>query len=127
MSPRCRLAVCMLAAVLATPAMAQNAASPLVILSTIPNTTTAINSSTPLSQRVVHYDIDAKYDPKSHALDATEILTYHNLTGQPLDTFPFHLYLNGFQPKATWIKETKRDGTRDTSFEKWDSKNYGSE
>ncbi len=127
MSPRCRLAVCMLAAVLATPAMAQNAASPLVILSTIPNTTTAINSSTPLSQRVVHYDIDAKYDPKSHALDATEILTYHNLTGQPLDTFPFHLYLNGFQPKATWIKETKRDGTRDTSFEKWDSKNYGSD
>jgi peptidase M1-like protein len=127
MSPRCRLAVCMLAAILTIPAMAQNAASPQVILSTIPNTTTAINASTPLSQRVVHYDIDAKYDPKSHALDATEILTYHNLTGQPLDTFPFHLYLNGFQPKATWIKETKRDGTRDTSFEKWESKNYGSD
>jgi hypothetical protein len=80
-----------------------------------------------MSQRVVHYEIDAKYDPKSHSLDATEVLTYHNLTGQALDTFPFHLYLNAFQPNATWIKETKRDGTRDTSFEKWESKNYGSD
>jgi hypothetical protein len=80
-----------------------------------------------MSQRVVHYEIDAKYDPKSHTLDATEVLTYHNLTGQALDTFPFHLYLNAFQPNATWIKETKRDGTRDTEFEKWDSKDYGSD
>jgi len=46
----------------------------------------------------VHYAIDAKYDPKTHALDAQETLTYHNLTGQALDTFPFHLYLNAFQP-----------------------------
>jgi peptidase M1-like protein len=91
----------------------------------IPSTTSAINSNTPLSQRVVAYQIDAKYDAKNHSLDATETLTYHNLTGQPLDTFPFHLYLNGFQPKATWVRETKRDGTRDTSFDKWDSKEYG--
>jgi hypothetical protein len=80
-----------------------------------------------MSQRVVHYEIDAKYDPKSHTLDATEVLTYHNLTGQALDTFPFHLYLNAFQPNATWIKETKRDGTRDVTFEKWESKEYGAD
>jgi hypothetical protein len=94
---------------------------------TIPNTVSAINSPTPMSQRVVHYEIDAKYDPKTHQLEGAETLTYHNLTGQPLDTFPFHLYLNAFQPKATWIRETKRDGTRDTSFEKWEDKNYGSD
>lgn len=93
----------------------------------IPDTTSAINSPTPLSQRVVAYNIDAKYDPKTHSLDATEVLTYHNLTGQPLDTFPFHLYLNAFQPAATWIKETKRDGTRDTSFDKWKSEWYGAD
>ena len=127
MLKRCRLAVGLFSAVLTMPALAQNTASSIAVPGTIPNTTSAINSPTPLSQRVVHYEIDAKYDPKSHALDATETLTYHNLTGQPLDTFPFHLYLNGFQPKATWIKETKRDGTRDTSFEKWESKNYGSD
>jgi len=93
----------------------------------IPSTAIAINSPTPLSQRVVHYAIDAKYDPKTHALDAQETLTYHNLTGQALDTFPFHLYLNAFQPTSTWIRETKRDGTRDVSLEEWDKKNYGAE
>src|SRR5882762_4952149 len=76
-------------------------------LSLISETTSAINSSTPLSQRVVAYKIEAKYDPKTHSLDGTELLTYHNLTGQPLDHFPFHLYLNGFQPKATWIPKPR--------------------
>lgn len=45
----------------------------------------------PLSQRVVAYQIDAAYDPPTHTVTATETLTYHNLTGQALDTFPFHL------------------------------------
>lgn len=61
----------------------------------------------PLSQRVVAYEIDARLDAEKKTLDATEILTYRNLTGQPLDTFPFHLYLNAFQPKATFIQETR--------------------
>src|SRR5438270_11062922 len=52
----------------------------------IPDTTLAINSATsgpatPLSQRVVHYEIDARYDAAKHTIDATETLTYHNLTG----------------------------------------------
>src|SRR6202046_2519293 len=68
--------------------------------SAIPDTTLAINSAQPMSQRVVHYEIDAKYDPVKHTVDATEVLTYHNLTGQPLDHFPFHLYQNAFQPNA---------------------------
>ncbi len=106
-------------------AYAQSAASGSALA--IPSTVSAINSPTPMSQRVVHYEIDAKYDPKTHQAEGTETLTYHNLTGQPLDTFPFHLYLNAFQPKATWIRETKRDGTRDTSFDKWEEKNNGAE
>jgi Peptidase family M1 domain len=93
----------------------------------IPDTTTAINSPTPMSQRIVHYRIDAKYDPPKHAIDATEILTYHNLTGQPLDHFPFHLYQNAFQPNSTWVREAKRDGNRDTGYDKWDPKEFGSE
>ena len=103
---------------------AQPAAAPAL---SIPNTVSAINSPTPMSQRVVHYEIDAKYDPKTHHSMLTETLTYHNLTGQPLDTFPFHLYHNAFQPKATWIRETKREGSRDTSFENWEDKYYGSD
>jgi hypothetical protein len=95
--------------------------------SVIPDTTLAINSTQPLSQRVVHYEIEAKYDSAKHTVDATEVLTYHNLTGQPLDHFPFHLYQNAFQPNATWIRETKVAGGRDVSYEKWEDKDYGSE
>jgi hypothetical protein len=82
----------------------------------------------PLSQRVVAYQIDAKYDPDNHTVDATETLTYHNLTGQPLEHFPFHLYLNGFQPDSTWVHEAHRDGNFRTSTfdEGWDPKRTGS-
>src|SRR3974390_3523953 len=82
----------------------------------------------PLSQRVVAYQIDATYNPDKHTVEATETLTYHNLTGQKLDHFPFHLYLNGFQPDAPWVHEAHRDGNFRTSTfdEGWDQKNSGS-
>src|SRR5678815_4813877 len=75
-------------------------------------------STTPLSERVVDYQIDAHYDARQKSLDAVETLTYRNLTGQPLDTFPFHLYLNGFQPDSTFMREVHRNRA---SFE-WDEK-----
>jgi hypothetical protein len=121
---RYKLVICLIAVAIVVPVYAQTGAA---AAPTVPNTTSAINSPTALSQRVVAYNIDAKYDANNHSLDADETLVYHNLTGQPLDTFPFHLYLNGFQPKATWVRETKRDGTRDVSFEKWESKEYGAD
>jgi hypothetical protein len=93
----------------------------------IPDTTLAINSPTPLSQRVVHYEIDAKYDVSKRTVDATEVLTYHNLTGQPLDHFPFHLYQNAFQPNATFVRDAKHMGSRDIGYAKWEAKYYGSE
>ena len=81
----------------------------------------------PLSQRVVAYQIEATYDPPKHTVEASETLTYHNLTGQPLDTFPFHLYLNAFQPKSTWMHEAHRDGSfRSSSLEHWKPEDYGS-
>ncbi len=94
---------------------------------TIPDTTLAINSPRPMSQRVVHYEIDAKYDATRHTVDATEVLTYHNLTGQALDHFPFHLYQNAFQPNSTFVREGKILGTRDTRYDKWEEKEFGSE
>jgi hypothetical protein len=102
------------------------AANSLGVLA-IPETTLAINSYKPMSQRVVHYEIDARYDATKHTIDATEVLTYHNLTGQPLDHFPFHLYQNAFQPNATWVREAKQEGSRDTSYAKWEDKEYGAE
>lgn len=93
----------------------------------IPDTTLAINSDKPMSERVVHYEINAKYDAVTHTVDATEVLTYHNLTGQALDTFPFHLYQNAFQQNATLVKEAKLTGSRDTAYAKWEDKDFGSE
>jgi len=78
-------------------------------------------SDKPLSQRWLDYNIDARVDAQKHTLDATEVLTWHNFTGKPQDTFPFHLYLNAFQPKSTFIRETH---LYDPEFE-WKQKNYG--
>src|SRR5947209_9663984 len=91
------MAVCLFAsmsrtAVTAAPQVAAPAkvAAPATGDALIPDTTSAINSPTPMSQRIVHYAIEAKYDPTEHSVDANEVLTYHNVTGQALDHFPFH-------------------------------------
>jgi Peptidase family M1 domain len=110
-----------------TPAIRETGIHEVAGAMSIPETTLAINSDKPMSQRVVHYEIDAKYDASKHIIDASEILTYHNLTGQALDHFPFHLYQNAFQPTATWVREAKLTGNRDTSYAKWEDKEYGSE
>jgi len=109
------------------PAKVASATTPVRGAISIPDTTLAINSPTPMSQRVVHYEIEAKYDAAKHTVDATELLTYHNLTGQALDHFPFHLYQNAFQPKATFVRDSKLMGSRDTAYEKWEDKDNGSE
>src|SRR5512146_2491805 len=87
-----------------------------------------VAAQAPLSKRVVAYDIDAKYDAKTHSLEAVETLTYHNYTGQPLDKFPFHLYLNAFQRRATFNEEQRlrAEGFR-AGFSNWDEKSAGSE
>lgn len=64
----------------------------------------------PLSERVVSYTINAKLDTDRKTLDATEALTYRNLTGQPLTSFPFHFYLNAFRPQSTFTAETRAGG-----------------
>jgi Peptidase family M1 domain len=67
-----------------------------------------------LSTRVVAYEINARLDPAKKSIQASEVLTYHNLTGLPQQTFPFHLYLNAFQPQSTFMTEAHRD---DPEFE----------
>jgi len=84
-------------------------------------TSIATNSPTPLSTRVVAYNLDAKIDTGKKSLDANETLTYKNLTGQPLSSFPLHLYLNGFQPQSSFTSETHftggiRDNEKDNAY-----------
>jgi hypothetical protein len=70
----------------------------------------ATNSPVPLSTRVTSYTIDARLDTGRKSLDATEVLTYKNLTGQPISSIPFHLYLNAFRPQSTFTSETHFTG-----------------
>lgn len=80
----------------------------------------------PLSNRVVAYQIEAKYNPKNHSLDAQETLTWTNYTGLPQDRLPFHLYLNAFQPKSTFTREGYEAGNRDVQIgAKWEGKRFG--
>src|SRR5215469_16640498 len=84
------------------------------------------SESKSLSVRVVAYQIDARLDPRKKTIDATEALTYRNLTGQPQQTFPFHLYLNAFQPKSTFMTEVRLGGTRGNGpHEDWNPEHYG--
>ena len=76
----------------------------------------------PLSERVVAYQIEARLDTEKKTLEATEVLTYRNRTGRPLDLFPFHLYLNAFQPQSTFMREV-RQGSPDFQ---WKEKYRGS-
>jgi hypothetical protein len=90
--------------------------SPLALNAQLSVATNSPNGA-PLSERVVAYSIDARLDTNKKALDATESLTYRNLTGQPLTTFPFHLYLNAFRPESSFTAETRSDGDmRDGSY-----------
>jgi peptidase M1-like protein len=87
----------------------------------------AAAEAAPLSVRVVAYAIEARLNPEKKTIEATETLTYKNLTGHLLDTFPFHLYLNAFQPKSTFMTEVRMGGTRGTgSGAGWDPKHFGS-
>jgi len=91
--------------VLSSAILALLVAAPLATAQSI-----ATNSPAPLSTRVTSYDIDARIDTDKKSLDATEVLTYKNLTGQPLTSMPFHLYLNGFRPESTFTSETHFTG-----------------
>jgi hypothetical protein len=72
----------------------------------------------PLSTRVVTYTVDARLDTENKSIDATETITYKNLTGQSLTTVPFHLYLNAFRPESTFTRETHfNGGVRDSDAE----------
>jgi hypothetical protein len=80
----------------------------------------------PLSERVVAYTIDARLDTNKKSLDASESLTYRNLTGQPLTAFPFHLYLNAFRPGSTFTAETRSTGgVRDAIGDDYDPRKIG--
>jgi hypothetical protein len=64
------------------------------------------------SPRIANYKIDAHFDSSRHQVTATETLTWTNTGKSPVDSLPFHLYLNAFKNEASLMMRTSRGELR---------------
>jgi hypothetical protein len=69
---------------------------------------------TTLSDRVVHYDIDATLDPIRHSVTGREKLTWRNRSQVAVKSVYLHLYMNAFEGSGSTFFTEKRQ--RDTGF-----------
>ncbi|MGB9107286.1 MAG: M1 family metallopeptidase, partial [Telluria sp.] len=67
-----------------------------------------------LSDRVVHYDIDATLDPVKHTVAGREKLTWRNRSAVPVRSVYLHLYMNAFEGTGSTFFTEKRQ--RDSAF-----------
>jgi hypothetical protein len=67
-----------------------------------------------LSDRVVHYDIDATLDPVKHTVAGREQLTWRNRSGVAVKSVYLHLYMNAFEGTGSTFFTEKRQ--RDAAF-----------
>jgi len=67
-----------------------------------------------LSDRVVHYDIDATLDPVRHTVTGHEKLTWRNRSAVPVKSVYLHLYMNAFEGSGSTFFTEKR--LRETGF-----------
>ncbi len=59
-----------------------------------------------LSDRIASYEIKVRLDKQTKVLEGYEILAWRNESGQPLDEFCFHLYLNAFKNnRSLFVRE----------------------
>ena len=65
-----------------------------------------------LSDRVVHYDIDATLDPVKHTVTGREKLTWRNRSSVPVKSVYLHLYMNAFEGAGStfFTEKRQRDG-----------------
>jgi len=60
-----------------------------------------------LSERILNYRIEVGLDPLEKTVAGYEILTWRNQSGQALQDFCFHLYLNAFKNnRSTFVRES---------------------
>ncbi len=62
-----------------------------------PDGVAAVRGNPPRSPRLANYDIAAAYDANTHRITARETLTWTNGGHDPVNSLPFHLYLNAFK------------------------------
>jgi hypothetical protein len=65
-----------------------------------------------LSDRVVHYDIDATLDPVQHTVTGKEKLTWRNRSNAQVKSVYLHLYMNAFESaNSTFFTEMRNQST----------------
>ncbi len=58
------------------------------------------------SERIANYTMDVKLDPEARLISGWALLEWKNATGQPQQTFPFHLYHNAWKnTRSTFARE----------------------
>ncbi len=66
-------------------------------------------SSPPRSPRNANYTIQVSLDPRTRMLQASETITWRNITNNPTSELQFHLYWNAWiDTKSTWMRDTMR-------------------
>src|SRR5581483_3988568 len=61
----------------------------------------------PLSPRNANYSIEARLDPPTRTVSATERITWRNITEKPATELQFHLYWNAWRNnESTWLRES---------------------
>jgi hypothetical protein len=65
-----------------------------------------------LSDRVVHYDIDATLDPEKHTVSGRQKLTWRNRSQAEVKSVYLHLYMNAFEGSGStfFTEKRQRDG-----------------
>ncbi len=72
------------------------------------------------SPRHANYVIAAALDPSTHLVSATQTLTWTNYGQSPVETLPFHLYLNGFKNESSLFLRSARGQHRSArATESW--------
>jgi len=66
----------------------------------------------PRSPRNASYKIEARLDVQRHTITASETLTWKNIGGSPVDSLPFHLYLNAFKNEKSLFWRTSHGAMR---------------
>ena len=77
-----------------------------------------------LSDRILNYRIEVSLDPLEKKVTGHEILTWRNQSGQALQDFCFHLYLNAFKNnRSTFVRESSSrplwDGIEEIPDDYW--------
>ena len=77
-----------------------------------------------LSDRILNYRIEVGLDPFEKKVTGHEILTWRNQSGQALQDFCFHLYLNAFKNnRSTFVRESSSrplwDGIEEIPDDYW--------